>query len=180
MKIMEVQERTPMLVEQLLAVWEDSVRATHLFLSDDEINSIKPYVPQAIEGVARLYMATKAGQPVAFMGTEKGSLEMLFIASAERGKGLGKQLLERAERDEKVERVTVNEQNPQAIGFYEHMGFSVYKRTDLDEQGNPYPPFVYAPLRKKRQKKNPCPIFGIRGFCNKNAANQMSAAGLSV
>ena len=129
----------PLLVEQLLAVWEDSVRATHLFLSDEEINSIKPYVPQDIEGVARLYMATEAGQPVAFMGTENGSLEMLFIASAERGKGLGKQLLERAERDEKVERVTVNEQNPQAIGFYEHMGFSVYKRTDLDEQGNPYP-----------------------------------------
>lgn len=139
MKIMEVQERTPMLIEQLLAVWEDSVRATHLFLSDEEISSIKPYVPQAIEGVARLYMATEAGQPVAFIGTENGSLEMLFIASAERGKGLGKQLLERAERDGKVERVTVNEQNPQAIGFYEHMGFSVYKRTDLDEQGNPYP-----------------------------------------
>lgn len=50
MKIMEVQERTPMLIEQLLAVWEDSVRATHLFLSDEEISSIKPYVPQAIEG----------------------------------------------------------------------------------------------------------------------------------
>lgn len=109
MKIMEVKERTPMLMEQLLAVWEDSVRATHLFLSDDEINSIKPYVPQAIEGVARLYMATKAGQPVAFMGTEKGSLEMLFIASAERGKGLGKQLLERADCDEKIKQVTVNE-----------------------------------------------------------------------
>ena len=67
MKIMEVQERTPMLIEQLLAVWEDSVRATHLFLSDEEISSIKPYVPQAIEEVARLYMATEAGQPVAFL-----------------------------------------------------------------------------------------------------------------
>ena len=64
---------------------------------------------------------------------------MLFIAFAERGKGLGKQLLERADFDEKIKQVTVNEQNPQAICFYEHMGFSVYKRTDLDEQGNPYP-----------------------------------------
>ncbi|WP_330675200.1 hypothetical protein [Anaerotignum lactatifermentans] len=45
MKIMEVKERTPMLMEQLLAVWEDFVRATHLFLSDEEINNIKPYVP---------------------------------------------------------------------------------------------------------------------------------------
>lgn len=33
----------------------------------------------------------------------------------------------------------VNEQNPQARGFYEHMGFEVYKRTDHDEQGNPWP-----------------------------------------
>ena len=38
-----------------------------------------------------------------------------------------------------MERLTVNEQNPQAKGFYEHMGFHVYKRTELDEQGNPYP-----------------------------------------
>ena len=33
----------------------------------------------------------------------------------------------------------LNEQNPQAIGFYEHEGFRVYKRTETDEQGNPYP-----------------------------------------
>ena len=37
------------------------------------------------------------------------------------------------------ERLAVNEQNPQAKGFYEHMGFHVYKRTGLDEQRNPYP-----------------------------------------
>ena len=35
--------------------------------------------------------------------------------------------------------MTVNEQNPQAVGFYEHMGFAAYKRTDLDKHGNPYP-----------------------------------------
>ena len=33
----------------------------------------------------------------------------------------------------------VNEQNPLAKGFYEYMGFKVYKRTECDEQGNPYP-----------------------------------------
>ena len=35
--------------------------------------------------------------------------------------------------------VTVNEQNPQAVGFYEHLGFQTYKRTECDEEGNPYP-----------------------------------------
>lgn len=33
----------------------------------------------------------------------------------------------------------VNEQNPLAKGFYEHLGFKTYKRTTYDEQGNPYP-----------------------------------------
>ena len=33
----------------------------------------------------------------------------------------------------------MNEQNLQAVGFYEHMGFAAYKRTDNDEEGNPFP-----------------------------------------
>ena len=40
--------------------------------------------------------------------------------------------------------LTVNEQNPAAAGFYRHMGFAVYRRSELDEQGGPYPIFVYA------------------------------------
>lgn len=44
-QILEVRERTPELINKLLEVWEGSVRATHLFLSDSEIDSIKEYVP---------------------------------------------------------------------------------------------------------------------------------------
>ena len=74
-----------------------------------------------------------------FMGIENKTLEMLFITPSERGHGLGKLLLQYGISNYKVNRLTVNEQNPQAKGFYEHMGFHVYKRTDYDEQGNPYP-----------------------------------------
>ncbi len=38
-----------------------------------------------------------------------------------------------------VAEVTVNEQNPKAKGFYEHLGFKTYKTSSNDEQGNPYP-----------------------------------------
>ncbi|OUO26933.1 GNAT family N-acetyltransferase [Eubacterium sp. An3] len=140
MKIVEVNERTTDLIKGLLEVWENSVRATHLFLSDSEIQSIKKYVPQALNEVLHLLIAEdESGRPVAFMGVEAGSLEMLFIAPEERGKGLGKRLIQYGIKNYSVEKLTVNEQNPQAKGFYEHMGFQVYKRTDLDEQGNPYP-----------------------------------------
>ena len=52
MKIIEATDRPPDLINRLLEVWERSVRATHLFLADDEIKSIKEYVPQALRGVA--------------------------------------------------------------------------------------------------------------------------------
>ena len=140
MKIIEVKDRTPDLINRLLEVWESSVSATHLFLSDNEIKRIKEYVPQALNGIAHLMIAEDdSGRAVAFMGIEDGSLEMLFIAPEERCKGLGKRLIQYGIENYAVERLAVNEQNPQAKGFYEHMGFQVYKRTDLDEQGNPYP-----------------------------------------
>lgn len=140
MKIREVQERPDALVDVLVQVWEQSVAATHAFLSASEISNIKVYVPQALRGVAHLVVAEDdAERPVAFMGVEDGSLEMLFISPDVRGKSLGKRLLTYGIERYGVERLTVNEQNPQARGFYEHMGFRTYKRTDHDEQGNPYP-----------------------------------------
>lgn len=43
MKIIQVKDRTLILIEQLVELWEKSVKETHLFLSEDEIESIKKY-----------------------------------------------------------------------------------------------------------------------------------------
>lgn len=147
MKIIEVKDKTPLLIKQLTNVWESSVKATHLFLSDNEIENIKQYVPQAFESVAHLFiMENDNNIPIAFMGVEDGKLEMLFIKAEERGKGLGKQLLQYGIENYDAKELTVNEQNPLAKEFYEHMGFKVYRRSELDEQGNPYP-ILYMKLK---------------------------------
>lgn len=139
MKIYEVQNREPLL-DALVSVWEDSVRAIHHFLSCEEILKIKNYVPQALSGVEHLVIAeNEAGRPIAFLGVENHRLEMLFLASAARGQGLGSQLMQFGDEHYGITELTVNEQNPQAVGFYEHLGFTTYKRTDYDEEGNPYP-----------------------------------------
>lgn len=149
MKVIEITERSSELIQILLKVWENSVKATHLFLSNDEINNIKQYVPQALKAVSHLIIAKNAqGSPAGFMGIENESLEMLFITPEERGKGLGKQLIQYGIEHYSVKKLAVNEQNPKAKGFYEHMGFQVYKRTDQDEQGNPYP-LLYMSLSQK-------------------------------
>ena len=140
MKIYEVREKDSSLLLTLLRIWEDSVRATHRFLSDAEIKKIREYVPQALNSVPHLIVAARnPGQPVAFMGMKEDRLEMLFLSPEERGAGLGRQLLEYGLRNYGIREVTVNEQNPQAVGFYRHMGFETYKKTDCDEEGNPYP-----------------------------------------
>ena len=140
MKILEVKDRTPILIEQLLEIWEASVKATHLFLSAAEIENIKSYVPQALKEVSHLIVLENEERlPLAFMGLEKQKLEMLFIAPQVRGCGFGRALMKYGINNHSINELTVNEQNSLAKGFYDHMGFHVYKRTDEDEQGNPYP-----------------------------------------
>lgn len=140
MKITVIQERTPALLAQLTAVWEASVKATHTFLSAGEREQIKECVPRALAQVPCLLAAWEApGEPVGFLGIAGDSLEMLFLAPEARGKGLGKRLLRTAVEDYGVTRLTVNQQNPQAVGFYQHLGFRITHATPLDEQGRPYP-----------------------------------------
>ena len=146
MKIIEVTDRNP-LIEQLLKVWESSVKATHLFLSASEMESMKKYVPQALKEIPHLIIAENENQvPVGFMGIAERRLAMLFISRGERGKGFGKELLKYGIETYSVAYLAVNEQNPLAKGFYEYMGFEVYKRTERDEQGNPYP-LLYMKLQ---------------------------------
>ncbi len=140
MRIIEVTERTPELIRALTGVWEASVRQTHLFLSDDEVLRIRAYVPEALASTAHLFIAEEVpGAPMAFMGVDDGQLSMLFISPGARGSGLGRRLVSLAINEYSVDRVAVNEQNPGAVGFYEHMGFKTFNRTDTDEQGGPYP-----------------------------------------
>ena len=52
-----------------------------------------------------------------------------------------------------VRELTVNEQNPQAVGFYRHMGFATHMRTERDEQGGSYPLLVMR-LKEDVQREN--------------------------
>lgn len=140
MTIAEVETRQEPLIQELVRVWERSIRATHLFLTGEQVEKIRRYVPQALEEVSHLVVAQDGDKGlVAFMGVEEHKLEMLFLDPERRGKGLGRRLLQYGIDHYGVRELTVNEQNPQARGFYGHMGFQVFRRTELDEQGAPYP-----------------------------------------
>lgn len=127
------------LLQELLALWNNSVRATHSFLSEEAINNLKPFVLEALEGIAHLYVAYRGKKPIAFMGISGEKIEMLFVSPCHFRQGLGKLLVGLAIKKQQAIHVDVNEQNPQAKAFYEHLNFEMYERTETDNQGNPYP-----------------------------------------
>ncbi|OMD63041.1 GNAT family N-acetyltransferase [Paenibacillus odorifer] len=132
--------RNEELLNRLLNIWESSVRHTHLFLSEQDIDALRPLVTQALEGISDLFAFTDdEEQLLGFIGVQNKKIEMLFVEPATMGKGVGKALVAYVMQKLAVHLVDVNEQNPQALGFYEHMGFQVFERSALDEQGNPFP-----------------------------------------
>lgn len=132
-------QRGETLVEQLALLWERSVRATHLFLSEDDIVAMRPEVREGLRAVPQLAVAFGDGAPLGFAGVADDKLEMLFVDDAARGRGIGSALLKHAVDRWGVHRLDVNEQNPAARGFYEHEGFRVASRSELDEAGRPFP-----------------------------------------
>lgn len=140
----EIQEATakdnPDLLEALVVLWRESVEATHDFLGPEDIERIAGYVPQAIESVPHLAVAKDTqGTLLGFVGVDGDTVEMLFVHPKARGNGTGARLLNYATGSCDATKLDVNEQNEQARGFYERMGFEVVGRSETDDMGDPFP-----------------------------------------
>jgi putative acetyltransferase len=125
----------------LLDVWESSVRATHHFLKKNDIEILKKIIQEKdVFSHVSLTCARDINDNIlGIMGVSADNLEMLFIDSRFIGQGIGKLLLRHAITNLNITKVDVNEQNIQAIKFYEHFGFKVTSRSEHDEMGKPYP-----------------------------------------
>lgn len=125
---------------ELLAVWEDSIRATHDFISDDDIAVFKPrLMEQGFPEVTLRCVKGDNGAILGFIGVKDNKIQMLYVLNKVRGMGIGKALMAYAMQRLAANRVDVNEQNPAAVEFYESMGFKVIDRSDVDELGKPLP-----------------------------------------
>ena len=132
-------ERNNSLLNRLTELWEASVRASHHFLREEDIENLKPYVTEGLASIRHLYVVFDTDAPTAFIGIQDEKIEMLFVSPQYLRKGIGKQLVNMAVKNHKAIFVDVNEQNPGARAFYEKLGFVEFGRTEMDEQGNPFP-----------------------------------------
>jgi len=137
--------------EELTRVWEASVRATHDFLPDSYIELLKNLVlTRYLDAVMLICTKDSSQRITGFAGVAAGKIEMLFIDPDHRGQGLGKKLLRYALEHLNAVELDVNEQNPQALGFYFKQGFEVIGRSEVDGMGQPYP-LLHMRLRQPQQ-----------------------------
>lgn len=133
---------------ELVQVWEDAVRATHDFLPEGYILLLRDKIlRQYLDAVMLVCCRAPNGSIQGFIGVAQGRVDMLFVAPAWHGHGVGKRLLRHAVSVLNAQTLDVNEQNPKALGFYLHEGFEVTGHSPTDGLGQPYP-LLHMRLRK--------------------------------
>ena len=142
---------------RVVEVWEASLRATHHFVSEADIEFFRPLVRDGLPQMTHLVcVRDNDGQVAGFIAVAHSKVEMLFIHPAWRGQGAGRRLLHYAVTTFGAATLDVNAQNEQAVGFYRRMGFEVVGRSERDGTGKPYPllhlrhPDVTAPSASGR------------------------------
>lgn len=137
---MRIRKAQPEDQSALFSIWEQSVRASHDFLSEQDIQSLMPIVrDQALPNLEVWVLCDAASAPIGFIGLDDNKLEALFISPTSFRKGGGKVMLEHARKLKGPLQVDVNEQNPRAVAFYLSNGFVVAGRSSTDSQGQPFP-----------------------------------------
>ncbi|EGO2851683.1 GNAT family N-acetyltransferase [Enterococcus faecalis] len=124
---------------QLISLWRFSVEATHLFLSQADIDKIEVVLPDYFQQVQLSMWLNEEQKCVGFSGTNQQTLEMLFIDPVYFRKGYGGEIIKKLIEQESIIFVDANKQNEGAVKFYQSQGFQVIGESKEDPQGNPFP-----------------------------------------
>ena len=137
--MIKIRKSTPADSPHILRIWQRAVDATHHFLTPEDRRDIEAEVVTLVPDAVFELVMDGQDKPLAFMLLCEEHMEGLFVDPTHRGIGIGRLLVEEALRRHPNLTTDVNEQNPQAIGFYERMGFERVGRSELDGQGRAYP-----------------------------------------
>lgn len=125
---------------ELLDVWEQSVRATHDFLTEQDIQNIRKQIADNyFDSMTLKGFKDSNNRLLGFSGVSDRKLEMLFVLPSAQGKGIGYSLCRYSIDNLNVQYVDVNEQNPKGLSFYKKVGFKIINRSHLDNEGRPFP-----------------------------------------
>jgi putative acetyltransferase len=125
--------------QRAIDIWRAAVDATHHFLTLADRAEIDELVRDFLPRTEMWLAADEADRPIAFTIASEGRMEGLFVDPAYHGRGVGRALVTHALTEGSALMTDVNEQNPAALAFYEHLGFVRIGRSETDDHGRPYP-----------------------------------------
>jgi len=124
---------------EIMQVWELSVRASHDFLNETDIQIYKSMIGNVYLDGLRLFGIRNDHQLLGFIGVGDTSIGLLFVLPETHGMGIGLALVNYVYQHLYITEVDVNEQNIKAYEFYRHLGFEVTERSATDAIGKPFP-----------------------------------------
>lgn len=124
---------------RVMAIWRSAVEATHAFVAPEHLAEIEAELRTFFPQVTLTLAVESSGNIVGFMYLHQGHLEALFVDAEVHGKGIGRALIGVALAHFPQLTTDVNEQNTQALTFYQRLGFVRTGRSALDGQGRAYP-----------------------------------------
>ncbi len=136
---MRIRHSRPEDGQRAVEIWRKAVDATHDFLSVQDRQEIDAMVCSFLPQASLWLAVDETDYPLAFMLIDQGHMQALFVDPDSRGTGVGKALVLHGLSLHPSMTTDVNEQNGQAVGFYEKMGFKRIGRSPVDDQGKPYP-----------------------------------------
>lgn len=136
---MKIRNSTTSDGQRVLEIWRDAVDATHDFLTQKDRMEIEEEVITFLPNAPLVLVVNEFDRALGFMMINDGHMDALFIDPVYRGRGIGRMLVNEALKTYPNLTTDVNEQNAQAVGFYEHMGFQKTGRSEKDGQGRNYP-----------------------------------------
>lgn len=125
--------------QQLISLWECAVRATHHFLSEEDISQYRLLIHDYYFDRLKLFCYRKDKKIAGFIGVSQGDIQLLFVMPGHMGLGIGTVLVEFAVKKLGAKTVNVNVQNTAAIDFYTKLSFEPTGICQTDSAGKPFP-----------------------------------------
>lgn len=126
-------------VDSLVQIWRRAVDATHDFLAPADRAAIDVEVQQLFPTVPIWVAVDQADRPFGFMIMSEREIQALFVDPGAHRRGAGRLLVEHAIKLCDTLTTDVNEQNVQAVRFYERLQFVRTGRSPKDHKGRSYP-----------------------------------------
>ncbi|MGN1120349.1 MAG: GNAT family N-acetyltransferase, partial [Oscillospiraceae bacterium] len=118
-----IRQMTRADLPDIMRIWIEGNLDAHSFVDGDYWRQNYTAVQREMQR-AEVYVCEENGEVVGFVGLKGDYIAGLFVDREYRGRGVGKQLLDRAKKTHRELSLHVFEKNPRALRFYLREGFA--------------------------------------------------------